>query len=171
VVYMRRFNFDQAREASILTRARISYRSTRGWGAEPAELRPERHGFNASASKMLRRSFARVGITYGYDDSRIVPGPAPRPSILHNINFQGVNGPNSLVGIKTSSITPSYSYNTVNHPISPTGGKSLFISTQFAGSVLGGNVNTIRQPSTPSISSRTRCTGATFWRSISWARC
>ena len=93
---------------------------------------------------MLRRSFARVGITYGYDDSSIVPDPGAATQYFTYINFQGVNGPNSLIGIKTSSITPSYSYNTVNHPISPTGGKSLFISTQFAGSVLGGNVNTIR---------------------------
>src|SRR5439155_11309748 len=46
-------------------------------------------------------------------------------------------------GIKTSRVTPSYSYNTVNHPINPTGGKSLFISTEFAGSILGGNVNQI----------------------------
>ena len=75
-------------------------------------------------------------------------------------------GPNSLNGIRTSQITPSYSYNTVNHPITPTGGKSLFISCDFAGSVLGGNVNTVRPTD--------RCqvlppgahgTGATSWRS------
>ncbi len=32
----------------------------------------------------------------------------------------------------------------MNHPINPTGGKSLFASIEFAGSVLGGNVKTIR---------------------------
>ena len=32
----------------------------------------------------------------------------------------------------------------MNHPISPTAGRSLFLSADFAGSVLGGNVNTIR---------------------------
>jgi len=85
-----------------------------------------------------------VGITYGLRRFPHRPWPGLRHQYFTYINFQGVNGPNSLVGIKTSSITPSYSYNTVNHPISPTGGKSLFISTQFAGSVLGGNVNTIR---------------------------
>src|SRR4029079_12015261 len=65
-------------------------------------------------------------------------------SYFEFINFQGIGGPNSLTGIKTSHIVPSYSYNTVNHPINPTGGRSLFISTEFAGSFLGGNVNTIR---------------------------
>jgi len=144
VVYMRRFNFDQAREASILSGQNLIPLYQALGTQNQLNYIQNGHGFNASASKMLRRSFARVGITYGYDDSRIVPGPGSATQYFTYINFQGVNGPNSLVGIKTSSITPSYSYNTVNHPISPTGGKSLFISTQFAGSVLGGNVNTIR---------------------------
>jgi outer membrane protein insertion porin family len=38
---------------------------------------------------------------------------------------------------------PSFSYNTVDHPITPSRGKSIFISTTFAGSALGGNVNMI----------------------------
>jgi outer membrane protein insertion porin family len=46
-------------------------------------------------------------------------------------------------------VVPSYSYNTVDHPITPTRGRSLFISTTFAGSILGGNVNMIE----PTISS------------------
>jgi outer membrane protein insertion porin family len=143
-VYMRRFNFDQAREASIMSGQNL-IPLYQGLGTQNLlNYIQNGHGFNASASKMLRRSFARVGVTYGYDDSRIVPGPGAATQYFTYINFQGVNGPNSLVGIKTSSITPSYSYNTVNHPISPTGGRSLFISTQFAGSFLGGNVNTIR---------------------------
>jgi len=95
---------------------------------------------------MLRRSFARVGLTYGYDVSHIQTLSPAAATYFDYINFLGVNGPtsNSLSGIKTSSITPSYTYNTVNHPINPTGGKSIFISTQFAGSFLGGNVNTVR---------------------------
>ena len=54
------------------------------------------------------------------------------------INFSGVAGPNALNGIKTSHITPALQYNTVNHPINPTGGRSLFISVDFAGSVWAG---------------------------------
>src|SRR5262249_19981141 len=41
------------------------------------------------------------------------------------------------------TIIPSYTYNTVNHPITPTAGKALSVSLQFAGSILGGNVNQI----------------------------
>src|SRR5205823_11946066 len=51
-----------------------------------------------------------------------------------------------VTGVQTCAlpIFPSYTFNTVNHPISPTAGKSLYISTEFAGSYLGGNVNLIR---------------------------
>jgi outer membrane protein insertion porin family len=59
------------------------------------------------------------------------------------INFLHINGPNALDGIKSSTLIPSYTYNTVNHPITPTQGRSLSISLQFSGSVLGGTVNQI----------------------------
>ncbi len=144
MVYLRRFNFDQAREASLLSGQNLIPLYQALGTQNQLKYIQNGHGFNASASKMLRRSFARVGITYGFDDSRIVPGAGAATQYFTYINFQGVSGPNSLVGIKTSSITPSYSYNTVNHPITPSAGRSLFISTQFAGSFLGGNVNTIR---------------------------
>jgi len=144
VVYLRRFNFNQAREVSLLSgRNFIPLFDALGQNNLLNYIQ-NGHGFNLSASKMLRRSFARVGITFGYDDSHIVTTSTAASAYFDYINFQGVNGPNSLSGIKTASITPSYSYNTVNHPITPTGGKSLFISTQLAGSFLGGNVNTIR---------------------------
>jgi outer membrane protein insertion porin family len=144
VVYLRRFNYDQAREASILSGQNLVGLYSALGTQNLLNYVQNSHGFNFSASKMLRRSFARVGITYGYDDSNITPTTPGALNTFTYINYQGVNGPNSLNGIKTSSITPSYSYNTVNHPLEPTGGKSIFLSTQFAGSFLGGNVNTIR---------------------------
>jgi outer membrane protein insertion porin family len=144
LVYLRRFDYNQAREASLLTGQNL-IDLYKGLGNQNLlNYVQNSHGFNFSASKMLRRSFARVGITYGYDDSNIVTTSDAANQYFTYINFEGVNGPNSLSGIKTSSITPSYSYNTVNHPLDPTGGKSIYASAQFAGSFLGGNVNTIR---------------------------
>ena len=102
------------------------------------------HGVSISASYPLRRSFARLGVTYGYDISNIVTLTSAATNYFQYINFSGVAGPNALNGIHTSHITGSYSFNTVNHPISPTGGHSIFFSVDFAGSALGGNVNTIR---------------------------
>ena len=144
VVYMRRFNYNQGREVSLLTGQNYLPLFNALGQNNLLNYIQNSHGFNYSASKMLRRSFARVGITYGYDDSNIVTNNDTSTQYFQYINFQGVAGPNSLTGIKTSSVTPSYSYNTVNHPINPTGGKSIFFSTSFAGSFLGGNVNTIR---------------------------
>ena len=60
------------------------------------------------------------------------------------LNFLGVNGPNALNGIKTLSITPSYSYSSKNSYQNPTAGKSIFFSIKASGSVLGANVNTIQ---------------------------
>ena len=144
LVYLRRFDFNQAREASILSGQNLIPLYNALGTSNLLNYIQNSHGFNFSTSKMLRRSFARIGITYGYDDSQIITNSTAATQYFTYINFQGVNGPNSLSGIKTSSITPSYSYNTVNHPLEPTGGKSIFLSTQFAGSFLGGNVNTIR---------------------------
>jgi outer membrane protein insertion porin family len=144
LVYLRRFDYNQAREASLLTGQNLIPLYSALGTQNLLNYVQNSHGFNFSASKMLRRSFARVGITYGYDDSNIVTTSDAANQYFTYINFEGVNGPNSLSGIKTSSITPSYSYNTVNHPLDPTGGKSIYASAQFAGSFLGGNVNTIR---------------------------
>ncbi|HEY2017945.1 MAG TPA: outer membrane protein assembly factor BamA [Bryobacteraceae bacterium] len=143
VVYLRAFNFDQGREASILAGQNLIPLYNQLGSQNLLNYTQNSHGFNVSASYPLRRSFARVGITYGFDISNVKTETTAATNYFQYINFSGVAGPNSLDGIRTSHIVPSYSYNTVNHPISPTGGRSLFISTDFAGSFLGGNVNTV----------------------------
>jgi len=143
-VFLTRFDYNQAREESILTGQNLlSFYNALGPNNLLNYLN-NTYGFTASASKMLRRSFARVGLTYGFSVNHIRTLSTAATQYFDYINFEGVNGPNSLTGIHTSSITPSYSYNTVSNPINPTSGKSLYIATQFAGSFLGGNVNTVR---------------------------
>jgi outer membrane protein insertion porin family len=63
--------------------------------------------------------------------------------LFESIQFRSVAGPSALNGIVSSSITPTISYNTVNNPVNPTGGKSYFYSAAFTGGPLGGNVKTI----------------------------
>src|SRR5258708_3004668 len=58
------------------------------------------------------------------------------------LNYNNVSGPNSLEGITTSKITPSYSYNTVNSPLNPTNGKSVFLGGELAGA--GGTIRVVR---------------------------
>jgi outer membrane protein insertion porin family len=143
-VFLSKFNFDQAREASILEGQNLIplYNSL---GAQNLlNYSQNSRGFSVSASYPLRRSFARVGLTYGYTISNVVTLTTAATNYFQYIDFSGVAGPNALNGIHTSQVTGSYTYNTVNHPINPTGGHSFFFSLAFSGSVLGGNVNTIR---------------------------
>jgi len=144
VVYLRRFSFDQGREASILAGQNLIPLYNQLGTQNLLNYVQNSHGFNVSASYPLRRSFTRLSLTYGYDISNIVTQTTAATNYFQYINFSGVAGPNALEGIKTSHFTPALQYNTVNHPINPTGGKSLFASLDFAGSVIGGNVNTIR---------------------------
>ncbi|HLK69714.1 MAG TPA: outer membrane protein assembly factor BamA [Bryobacteraceae bacterium] len=143
VVYLRRFDFNQGREASILAGQNLIPLYNQLGTQNLLNYVQNSHGVNISASYPLRRSFARVGVTLGYDISNVITQTTAATNYFQYINFSGVAGPNSLDGIRTVHVVPSYSYNTVNHPIDPTGGRSLFISTDIAGSVLGGNVNTI----------------------------
>jgi outer membrane protein insertion porin family len=143
-VYLSKFDFNQAREASILEGQNLIplYNSL---GAQNLlNYSQNSHGFSVSASYPLRRSFARLGLTYGYDISSVVTLTTAAQNYFQYIDFSGVAGPNSLTGIHTSHVAASYTFNTVNHPINPTGGHSIFFSFDFAGSFLGGNVNTIR---------------------------
>jgi outer membrane protein insertion porin family len=144
VLYLRRFNFDQGREASILAGQNLIPLYNNLGSQNLLNYTQNSHGVSVSASYPLRRSFARLGLTYGYDISNVVTETTASQNYFQYINFSGVAGPNSLSGIKTSHIVPSYTYNTVNHPITPTAGRSIFASIDFAGSVLGGNVNTVR---------------------------
>jgi outer membrane protein insertion porin family len=144
MVYLRRFKFDQGREASILSGQNLIPLYNALGSQNLLNYSQNSKGFTFSTSTHLRRSFAQIGLTYGYDDSNIVATTTAAQNYFQYINFSGVSGPNAMNGIKTSHITPSYAYNTVNHPITPNAGRSVYLSADFSGSILGGNVNTIR---------------------------
>jgi outer membrane protein insertion porin family len=144
-VFISRFDYNQAREASILAGQNLIPLYNSLGTANLLNYIQNSRGFTVSTSYPLRRSFARLGLTYGYTISSIIPNSSSTATetYFEYLDFSGISGPNALVGIHTSSITPSYLYNTVNQPLNPTAGKSLFVSTAFAGSFMGGNVDTI----------------------------
>lgn len=147
-VYMQRYNYDQAREVSLLSgRNLIPLYQALGTNNLLNYVSNGR-GFTVFASSQLRRTFARWTLSYGYDRSKIQTLTDSANQYFTYVNFQGLGGPNQLSGIRTSKIVPSFQYNTVDHPITPSRGKSLYASVTFAGSFLGGNVNMIE----PSIS-------------------
>jgi outer membrane protein insertion porin family len=140
-VFMQRFNYDQGREVSLLSgRNLIPYYQQIGQNNLLNYVSNGR-GFTLFAQYPLKRSFARLGLSYGYTIQHIRTLTEAANAYFNFSAFQQLSGPNQLNGIKTSQVIPSYTYNTVNHPITPTAGKSLFISTAFAGSALGGTVN------------------------------
>ncbi|MBM3745024.1 MAG: outer membrane protein assembly factor BamA [Acidobacteria bacterium] len=143
-VFTQRFSFDQGREVSLFTgRNLMPYYEALGKD-NLMNYVSNGHGFTVFTSYPLRRSFARLGLSYAYSTSKYQAISAASRTYFEYINFQGLGGPNTLTGIRTSQIIPSYSYNTVNHPITPTAGKEISISGGFAGSFLGGNVNMVQ---------------------------
>jgi outer membrane protein insertion porin family len=142
-VYMQRFNYDQAREVSLLSGRNLIPLYQQLGTNNLLNYVSNGRGFTVFASSQFRRTFARWSLSYGYDISRVQTLTDSSKQYFEFINFQGLGGPNQLDGIRTSKVIPSFQYNTVDHPITPSRGKSLYISTTFAGSFLGGNVNLI----------------------------
>jgi outer membrane protein insertion porin family len=143
-VYVSEYIFNQAQQASILAGTNLIPLYNELGTQNLLNYTQDSYGASVSSSYQLRRSFSRVGISFGYDISSVKTLTTAATDYFQYIDFSGVNGPNSLSGIRTVHVTPSYSYNTTNSPLNPTSGKSIFLSVDAAASVLGGNVNTIK---------------------------
>jgi outer membrane protein insertion porin family len=145
--FIQRFNYNQGREESILYGQNLLPLFQAEGAQNLLNYTSNTRGFTVFASYPLRRSFSRVGISYGFSVSSYTPLTTAATTYFQYESFLGtLSGPNQLTGIRTSSVTPSYSYNSVDHPTTPTHGHSFSISTGVAGTYLGGNVNTV-QPS------------------------
>ncbi len=142
--YINDFHYDQAKEASILYGQNLDpYFSSLG-ASNLLNYAQNSKGFTLSASYPLFHKFTRYGITYRYDDSSVQPFTQAASLLFNSVSFNGISGPNSLNGIVTSELIPSFSINTVNNPLFPTAGKDIELSMGVAG--LGGNVK-IFEPS------------------------
>jgi outer membrane protein insertion porin family len=132
-----RYTFDQSRQASLLLGQRVQI--------DPSIVQNYNNnttGGTVFASYPLRRfSFTRVGLTYGYSVTNIRAFSSASSLLFEALQFQSLAGPSALDGIRESRIVPTIVYNTVNNPINPTQGKSLYFGTTFTG--LGGNVRSI----------------------------
>src|SRR6266567_6031842 len=142
-VFMQRFDYNQARQASVLAGRDLTPLYNQLGAQNLLNYVNNSRGFTVFTSYPLKRSFARVGLSYGYTIQNVRTITDAAKAYYTYLNFLNINGPNQLDGITTSTIIPSFTYNTVNHPITPTAGKSLSLSVQFSGSVLGGTVNQI----------------------------
>ena len=139
-VYTRRFNFDQARQAEIFSGQRLDLPSP--FLQNLQNYTQSSTGFSLSLSYPLHRSFKRVGLTYAYDRSSVIAVSDASKILFTNLAFRGISGPNSLSGIITSKVLPSFSFNTVDSPYSPKTGTSLYLGGEVSG--LGGTVQVLR---------------------------
>ena len=138
-LFTSRYSFNQARETSLLLGQAVSL--------NPQAIQNYNQnstGFTLFASYPLRRfSFTRIGLNYGLTKTNITTFSEASKLLFQSVQFRSFAGPSALNGIVSSTLTPTLSYNTVNHPINPTGGKSFFYSFSLQGGPLGGNVNAI----------------------------
>ena len=97
-------------------------------------------GLNFSVSYPLKRhAFQRVGFTYSLTRSTISAFSTASQTFFQTISFRsGIQGSNALAGIVNSSMSLSYTYNTVNNPLRPRSGKEYTAVFQLSG--LYGNV-------------------------------
>jgi outer membrane protein insertion porin family len=138
-LYSSRFSFNQAREASIALGQQINLNPQ-----NILNYNQNSTGFTLFASYPIRRfSFTRIGVTYGLSKTNITTFNNASQLLFETLQFRNFAGPAALTGILSSTITPTITYNTINHPINPTGGKSIFYSFSFQGGPIGGNVNAI----------------------------
>ncbi len=139
------FRFDQLRQAALFSGVSPSALQQTPFGQFTFQnFQQNSAGFTVFASYPLRRSFARVGLTYSYSKSSVQTFSPASDAFFRALSFRGLQGPNTLSGITSSQLMPTYVYNTVNDAWNPSSGKYLYAALAFSGSVLGGNVNTIR---------------------------
>jgi outer membrane protein insertion porin family len=138
-IFSSRYSFDQARQyAQIFGQAvSVNPNSVQNYNQDST-------GFTVFASYPLKRfSFTRLGLSYGLSKTNIQAFNDISKLLFTSIQYRSISGPSALSGIVSSTLTPTLTYNTVNNPQDPTGGKSYFISAALQGGPLGGNVNTI----------------------------
>ena len=132
-----RFTFNQSQQASVLLGQKVQINPS-----IEQDYNQNTTGVTVFASYPLRKfSFSRLGLTYGYSDTSITAFSTASTDLFEVLQFQSLAGPSALNGIRESKIVPTFAYNTVDNPINPTHGKSLFYSFTLSG--IGGNVDAI----------------------------
>ena len=139
-VFGNKISYNQARQLSIFSGQNLNLPSAVLQNLQ--NYSQSSAGFTTSLSYPLRRSFKRVGLTYSFDRSTLLPLSTASKTLFDFIAFRGISGPNAVNGIITSKIFPNFSFNTLDSGISPHHGHQFTLGAEFAG--LGGTVRSIR---------------------------
>jgi outer membrane protein insertion porin family len=145
-VFRSDYRYDQLRQLAYAYGLSPTQLANSSYGQYYAQnFQQNSSGFTVFSSYPLRRTFARVGLTYSYSYSSMQAFNSASQSFFEAINFRGLAGPSALTGIISSSVMPTYVYNTINDAWNPTRGRYVSAAVAFSG--LGGNVYTY----TPSV--------------------
>ncbi len=139
-IYGQRFKYNQERDSSLFAFQPTIPEFQLFFPDDLMKYVEHSYGVTLFARRRLRR-FSSFGISYGFDVSDVRPLTAGTDDYFHSIGFMNASGPVSLTGIKTSKVTPSFTYNTVDNAARPSHGVAVMLSTALAG--LGGNVRTV----------------------------
>jgi outer membrane protein insertion porin family len=139
-VYNRKYDYNYAKQLEQLTGVQQNFDTSTLNALQ--NFSQTSTGFTTSLSYPIRRSFKRVGITYTFDVSSINVFSDASRQYFEQLNFRNVSGPDSLKGVVTSSILPSFTFNTIDNPMRPHSGRSFYLGGEISG--LGGNVAAIR---------------------------
>jgi outer membrane protein insertion porin family len=139
-IYGQRFKYNQGRDSSLFAFQPAIQEFQSFWPDDLVKYVEHSYGAMLFARYRLRES-SSFGISYGFDVSDIRPLTAGTNDYFHSIGFMNSSGPVSLTGIRTSKVTPSFTYNTVDNAVRPAHGVAVLVSTALAG--LGGNVRTV----------------------------
>jgi len=137
--FFNRFRYNQQQELSILQNQQVSINPTTA-----QNYTQDSKGVTLFASYPIRRfSFLRFGVNYSYTITDITGLSNSAEVLFQTLQYRSFAGPSALQGIKSSKITPTLSYNTIDNPMNPTHGKSFLYSVSVEG--LGGNTRSITQ--------------------------
>ncbi len=138
-IFNNRYDYNQSRQTSILLGQQVAINP-----AFEQNYNQSSKGFTIFASYPMRRfAFTRVGLTYGFTTSDITAFSQSSQLLFETLQFTSLGGPSALRGIRSSKITPSLSYSSLNGGENATSGKSFSLSVPFEGGPLQGNVNTV----------------------------
>ncbi|MGD0964146.1 MAG: outer membrane protein assembly factor BamA [Candidatus Acidiferrales bacterium] len=138
-IFLNRFDYNTARQEGLLLNQQVAINP-----ALQENYNTDSKGFTIFASYPLRKfSFTRLGLTYGWSTTNIKPFSQSATLLFEETKFTTLAGPSALNGIRSSKITPTVSYNTVDSPVNPTHGKSFYYGFSLEGGPLQGNVNTV----------------------------
>ena len=137
--FFNRYRYNQQQELSILENQQASINPTTA-----QNYTQNSEGGTVFANFPIRRfSFTRFGLTYGYTVTDITGLSTAASVLFQTLQYRSFAGPSALRGIKSSKITPTLSYSTIDNPVNPTHGKSLFYS--LAVETPGGNTRSVTQ--------------------------